>query len=167
LQDGVAALTADNTAIRFVGTKPDGTIQRGSFGEVAGSIEVGGAAVKAVSVEIKTESLTAGIDRLTTHLKSADFFSVKEHPTASFTSTSVAGSMVTGELTMLGKTNEISFPVTATVTGEGLSLTADFKIDRLQFGMNYGEGDIDKEVTLNVAVGAGSGEPAEGEGASE
>ncbi len=93
IEAGVAALTPDNTKIVFVGThsgaKPDP--RTGGFGKFLGKAEVDSAAktLKAVSAEIETSSLWTPIEKLTNHLKSADFFDVREHSLAAFQSTKI------------------------------------------------------------------------------
>lgn len=161
VESGSVTLDAENTKIGFEGTKPDGSHQ-GGFNEFSGTISVDpeSMAVEKISVEIQTESLWADDEKLAKHLKSADFFNVKEHPTASFESSSIESNdaaqdqyTVTGNLTLLGTSREISFPATATQQDGDLTLTSEFTIDRTDFGMDYGQGQVDNEVTIRVAVG--------------
>jgi polyisoprenoid-binding protein YceI len=96
--------------------------------------------------------------KLTTHLKSPDFFDTKENPDIKFESTMVEGKQganatVTGNLTLHGVTKTITVPVTVSVTKEGVTLAADFKIDRTEFGMSFEPDKIDKTVSLTVIVG--------------
>jgi polyisoprenoid-binding protein YceI len=163
---GSATLSPDNTKIQFVGThsppkQPDP--RTGGFAKFKGKAEVDAAtkALKAVSVEIETSSLFTEIgDRLTNHLKSPDFFSVREYPKATFESTKIAAgtggkATITGKLSLHGVTKEISFPATVEVGEKGLTLTSEFSIDRTQFGMNYGlaEGGVEPKVSMKVVVG--------------
>ncbi len=161
---GVAALTPDNMKIAFVGThsgdKPDP--RTGGFGKFMGKAEVDSAAktLKAVSAEIETDSLWTQIEKLTNHLKSADFFDVREHPQAAFKSTRIeasdaaAGSVrITGNLTLHGVTKEISFPATVSISDAGLTLTSKFTIDRSEFGMDFGAGKVENQVSLTVVIG--------------
>lgn len=94
---------------------------------------------------------------LTGHLKAGDFFGVKDHPTAKFVTTKIEkgdkGHTVTGKFTLLGKEKEISFPAEIKA-GETFELKAEFKIDRTDYGMTYGEGKVDKEVAIKVDVKA-------------
>src|SRR5688572_29531619 len=98
-------LTGDNTKIEFVGTKPTGK-HEGGFKKLSGTATVSDGGMK-IEAEIDCTSLYSDDPKLTQHLKAPDFFSVKDHPTAKFTSTKIekndAGYVVTGELTMLGK----------------------------------------------------------------
>jgi polyisoprenoid-binding protein YceI len=157
------ALTPDNTKIQFVGIhsgdKPDP--RTGAFEKFTGEAKIDAAAgtLSSVSVDIDTTSLKTDIEKLTDHLKSADFFNVNEHPTAKFASTKIeAGaegqSTITGNLTLLGVTKEISFPAKVAVQDGKLSLQAEFTIDRSEFGMTYGEGKVEYPVTMTVTVGS-------------
>lgn len=153
------ALTPENTTIQFVGLHADPAKpapRTGKFNEFSGAITTLDSELKAIKVEIDTASLTTEIEKLTNHLKSADFFNVNEHPKATFTSTKIepAGEgqvKVTGDLTLLGKTQSITFPATVD-TDETFSLQAEFKIDRTQFGMDYGTDSVLKEVDMTIAV---------------
>lgn len=152
-------LSADNTLIQFVGVhtdpeKPDP--RTGRFEDFTGTATVSDGNLQAVHVDINTESLTTEIEKLTTHLKSGDFFNVNEFPKAEFQSTSIedAGDgkvNITGDLTLLGKTNSILFPATVS-TDDGLAIDATFTIDRTQFGMDYGVENVKKEVEMTVKL---------------
>lgn len=164
IESGVAALTPENTKIVFVGThvgaKPDP--RTGGFEKFTGKAEVDPAAktLKSVSIEIETASLWTQIPNLTNHLKSPDFFDVREHPQAAFQSTKVeagaaaAGSVtITGKLTLHGVTKEVSFPATVSITDDGLTLTCKSAIDRTEFGMTFGPDRVEKQVSLTVVIG--------------
>jgi polyisoprenoid-binding protein YceI len=162
VKGGVATLSPENTKIQFVcahsGAKPDP--RTGGFAKFTGQAQVDPAtkSLKSVTIDIDTTSLFTEIDKLTTHLKSADFFEVRQHPTAKFVSTKITpGSegkaTITGKLTLHGVTKEISFPATALVSDSGLSLTSKFSIDRREFGMDYGQGKVENKVDLTVVVG--------------
>lgn len=76
--------------------------------------------------------------KLTGHLKSEDFFGVEKHPKATFVITKVNGSdgkyQVTGDLTIKGITNPISFDMNIYED----TAKADFKVDRTKFDIKYG-----------------------------
>lgn len=148
-------LTGTNTKVEWTGTKSDGK-HDGGFKKLKGTAVVDDESLS-FDVEIDCASLYSDNDKLTGHLKSPDFFSIKEHPTAKFKSTSVekgdSGYTVTGNLTLLGKTKEISFPAEIDTKGK-VSLKADFKIDRTEFGMTYGKGKVDEQVALRIRVDA-------------
>jgi polyisoprenoid-binding protein YceI len=152
-------LTGDTSKITFIGTKPKGK-HEGGFKKLNGTATVtdGNLETLKIEVEIDTDSLYSDDAKLTTHLKSSDFFDVKEHPKAKFKTTKVEKAEkvfnVTGELTMLGKTETIVFPATIVLKDDALAISTTFPIDRTKWGMNYGKGMIDDKVTLSVGVGA-------------
>ena len=94
---------------------------------------------------------------LTGHLKSPDFFGVKDHPKAKFKSTKVEkaddGYKVTGDLTLLGKKKTVIFPAEIS-EGDSLTLKAKFEINRQDFGMSYGKGKVNDEVEIRLDLNA-------------
>jgi polyisoprenoid-binding protein YceI len=154
-------LTGDNTKITFVGTKtkPMPGKHNGGFKTITGSASWTGTdfSTLKINVEIDMKSIYTDTDKLTDHLKTKDFFDVANNPTAKFESTKVEksgdGYKVTGKLTMHGKTSEISFPAKLAVDGGSLTLAGDFKINRHDWGVSYGKGMVDDDVSLSVKVG--------------
>ena len=159
----MAKLTPENTKIIFVGThvgdKPDP--RTGGFKEFSGEavIDESSKALKSVTVDIDTASLWTQHAKLTEHLNSPDFFETREHPKAKFVAKSIAPGRdpgtftITGDLTLLATTKEIEVPATVSIGDSGLSIKADFKIDRTQFGMDRLQQGVEKEVALTVVVG--------------
>jgi polyisoprenoid-binding protein YceI len=149
-------LTGDNTKITFVGTKPGGK-HEGGFKTVTGTATVDGNTLARVEVEIDVNSIYSDNEKLTAHLKSPDFFGVKDNPKATFKSTkidSTDGVKITGDLTINGKTKSVTFPAQVSYSGGTLKITSDFSIDKRDFGMTYGGGKIDDQVAIKVAVEA-------------
>ena len=112
-----------------------------------------------LEVEIDTASLFSDDPKLTAHLKSPDFFDVKNNPKAKFASTKSREDRqglhtITGDLTLNGKTKSISFPVEVSSAGGAMKIESEFKIDKRDFGMTYGGGKIDDEVAIKVVVDA-------------
>ncbi|NIG56592.1 YceI family protein [Chitinophaga sp. Cy-1792] len=97
--------------------------------------------------------------KLLGHLKSDDFFSVEKFPKADFVITSLKpkgnGTYdVTGNLTIKGITNPVSFPATVTVSGKQLTAKASITVDRTKYSIKYGsksffEGIGDKAIYDN------------------
>lgn len=83
--------------------------------------------------------------KLNGHLKDGDFFEVEKFPTAAFKITSVQknndkiyNSIVTGDLTVKGKTNTISFPAKIAYSKGVVSLVSNkFSFDRQKFNVAY------------------------------
>lgn len=81
--------------------------------------------------------------KLEGHLKSDDFFSVANHPTATLVFTSVEATgknsyEVTGDLTIKGITKAITFDLSV----YGSKATAGLKVDRAQYDVRYGSGSF-------------------------
>ncbi len=160
----VYGLSEDST-IGFVGSKVTGS-HEGGFKSFTGTVSVAGGMAEGSSVEvtIDTTSLWADNDKLTGHLQSADFFDVATYPTASFTSTEIAGGTeggytLTGNLDLHGVTKQISFPATIEVGEHGLSASAEFSINRMDFGIVYaGKADdlIREEVLIKLDLRSAS-----------
>jgi polyisoprenoid-binding protein YceI len=159
LAGGNFTLDGKNTKIEFVGTKPGGK-HDGGFQAVTGSASATGTDPTTLKfeVEIDTTSLYTDTPKLTTHLKSPDFFNVKTHPKAKFASSKVEkagdGYTVTGALTLLGKSKTISFPAKISVAEGGLTIVSQFDINRQDYGMSFGTGKVNDEVKIKVAVKA-------------
>jgi len=152
-------LTGENTHITFVGKKPDGK-HTGGFKKLTGSAIIVDGKIESLKAEvtIDTDSLYSDDAKLTGHLKSPDFFDVKNHPTATFKITKVEKAdkiyTVTGELTLLGKTKTVTFPASIATTGDAVLVSTSFPIDRTLWGMTYGKGKIEDKVELTIKVTA-------------
>ncbi len=92
--------------------------------------------------------------KLVNHLKSDDFFSAEEHPVATFKTTrfvknheSATGEqtyIVTGDLTIKGITNTVSFPVNTEAENGLLTATGTAILDRTKWDIKYNSGSIFK-----------------------
>jgi polyisoprenoid-binding protein YceI len=141
----------------------------GGFRDFTGTVTVAGEEVTGVDLTIDTRSIWSDSDRLTNHLKSEDFFQVETYPTATFEAAQIvpvdsagATHLITGNLTMHGKTNSVTFPATITTTGGTVNATADFIIDRTQWDILYtGKADdlIENNVRLLLDVTAATEQP--------
>lgn len=156
---------ADPSTVEFVGSKVTRS-HNGGFKNFAGEFKVvnGRVADTGNKVLIDASSLWADDNRLTSHLKSPDFFNVAQNPTATFVSTSVGqakdGPTVTGDLTLHGVTKSISFPAKVEVSESAVNVTAEFAINRLDFEIKYPgmvNDLIRKEVVLKLNVKAAPG----------
>ncbi len=102
-----------HSSVEFVGRHLMVTKVRGSFSDVAGTIDVAENPLDShVSVSIATDSISTGAADRDGHLKSADFFDVENNPTMTFESTSVrskgSGWVLEGDLTIKGVTNSVA-----------------------------------------------------------
>ena len=139
--DRVLAITPSNSKVEFVGAKVTAS-HPGGFTDFAGKVEIGDPIEKSqIEVTIQTASLYADKEKLTKHLKSPDFFDVGTFPTATFRSAEIKksadGHTVAGDLTLHGVTKRIAFPVTVTATDGAISASAEFSINRQDYGISY------------------------------
>jgi polyisoprenoid-binding protein YceI len=107
-----------HTTVEFAVKHMMFTTVRGRFKDVKGTIEADeqNPDRSTVNVEIATASIDTGSADRDTHLRSADFLDVENHPTITFRSKRVEGAQkkegdqfrVTGDLTIRGTTKEIT-----------------------------------------------------------
>lgn len=98
---------------------------------------------------IASEDLAADKDSHTKfvgHLSSPDFFDVKKYPTSKFDLKSIekkgADHIAKGDLTFIGQTHPIEFPITMTVDKGVAKGQGTAKIDRTKWGLKYGSGSF-------------------------
>jgi polyisoprenoid-binding protein YceI len=116
---------------------------------VNGNQVVGGTVV----VDMKTLKATDITDaanhaKFVGHMSSDDFFNAEKYPTSTFKITSVkpiAGAKgdvdnatITGDMTIKGVTQQISFPAKVGVKNGVAAATGKVTIDRTKFGLKYG-----------------------------
>jgi len=140
----------------------------GRFDKLEGKFNIDAAKPESSSIDvtIDTDSINTANSKRDGHLKSGDFFSVKEFPKATFKSksfkkTSEGKYEVAGDLTIRGQTK----PMTVTVEdtgratgqkGEVAGIRSIFTFKRSEFGMNYmvGKGLAD-EVEMIISLEGG------------
>ena len=159
LQADELQLIKKDSAIEFVGSKPDGSHKGGfkSF-EVAAIADFEDPSRSSFNIQIDAKSLWSDADKLTNHLKNPDFFHVRKFPAIIFESREIVPvtdsdtpkAVIKGDLQMLGKTVAMDVPITATVTEDSVEVVAEFEIDRTKWGMNYGQGKIDNTVKIKA-----------------
>lgn len=135
------AISPSNSKVEFVGAKVTAS-HPGGFTDFAGKVQLAEPLESSkIEVTIQTASLFADKEKLAKHLRSPDFFDVAQFPTATFRSTEIRkdgqGHVVSGELTLHGVTKQISFPASVSASDTKLSASAEFSIDRKDFGINY------------------------------
>jgi polyisoprenoid-binding protein YceI len=107
-------------------------------------------------VSVESETLDTGIDLRDKHLKKKDYLDVAQYMLLSFKSTGVSSGdksgsyLVKGNLTIKDVTKEVQFPFTAEVTGDAISLTGGFKINRRDY--NVGGKSISMSDTVDVEI---------------
>jgi polyisoprenoid-binding protein YceI len=150
----------ETSAIDFIGSKVTGS-HKGGFKKFTGELNVieDRLVPAGNKVVIDMDSTWSDTDKLTGHLKTADFFDVPKFPTATFVTTAIekgaTNSTVTGNLTLHGVTKQISFPATIQFTNGAVNLNAEFFLNRNDFDIKYaGKADdlIRQEVVLKLKV---------------
>lgn len=141
-----AKVIKEKSSIEFIGAKVTGD-HNGKFNDFDGSIEYAAATPQRVSFTMDLGSLQTDEPKLDTHLKTPDFFDVAQYPTATFTSTSLTPAppgapegtthILSGTLNMHGVTKEVTIPVMAQQSTEGVRATSDFTINRHDWGISY------------------------------
>jgi len=133
----------EQSSIDWIGRKVTGE-HNGKIKITSGEVVVNGNAIKGGSFVMDMTSITSDSERLTGHLKNDDFFSVEKNPTSKFVITKVTSAgaeriNITGNLTIKGITESITFP--ASVKKEGNAIVAVAKnvlVNRAKFDIRYG-----------------------------
>lgn len=168
----VYKVDAAQSSVKWIGKKVTGE-HSGNVTISSGSLSTTNNAVTAGTVEIDLTTITntditdpASNAKLLGHLKSADFFNVASFPKATLVITSSkvksAGTYdVTGNLTIKGITQPITFPATIQTTADKINATAVLTIDRTKYDIKYrsasffsdlGDKAIDNDFVLNVKL---------------
>ncbi len=134
---------APESKILFVGSKITGS-HEGGFKTFTGQFSVadGKLAGTGQIITIDMKSIWSDNEKLTGHLKNEDFFNVEKYPQSTFELTSVSSGennsyQVSGNLTLLETTKNITFPATVTIQGDIADIHAKFNINRKDFGVVY------------------------------
>lgn len=150
----------DNSQVEFVGSKVTGK-HDGGFKSFSGTIDLVNKKPEEskVSVDIDTTSIYSDDDKLTGHLKSADFFEVEKYPKATFVSTKITPDpakgaenyTVTGDFNLHGQKKSITFPAKITVNDSDVLVESEFSINRKDFGIVYA-GKTDDLIRDDVVI---------------
>ncbi len=161
----------NKSTVTWIGRKVTGE-HTGAIKIATGKLITEGKNLKSGNFEMDMATITCTdltgeyMDKLVGHLKADDFFGVEKFPTSKFEITSVKPiskniANITGNLTIKGITNSITFP--ANVSFKGNTLMAEAKkvmVDRTKFDIRYGSksffnlGDkaIDNDFELNIKL---------------
>ena len=144
------ALKVDAKASTFnwLGKKFTGE-HNGTIGVQNGSLVVNGGKLSGGEFTIDMKSIKcldltdAGYNaKLIGHLTSPDFFDVAKYPTATLkikkaTAKTATNYDITGDLTINGVTQSITFSAVVTIAKGATTATAKFEVDRTKFGSKY------------------------------
>jgi len=167
-QGATYALNLDSSNVNWKAYHKGGFAPRwGTLNIQSGELTVDGDQVTAGTFTIDVNSLWVDpasvteadkkVEDLQAHLKSADFFHAEAHPTAIFEVTSItdlagtaassavegANKTVSGNLTLLDSTINISFPARIAVENNVASVSAKFTVDRTAWGLKFGTAEAD------------------------
>ena len=157
MQDTITIWQLDpaHTTIEFAVKHMMFTTVRGRFRNFTGTVRVDerNPDKSQVNVEIEAASIDTGVGDRDTHLRSADFLDVENHPKLTFRSIRIEGAYkkegdrfrITGDLEIRGK----AMPVTLDATFEGLGkdpwgnqragFAARTEIDRREWGLRWNQ----------------------------
>jgi polyisoprenoid-binding protein YceI len=130
---------------------------RGHFQNFTGAITVAEDGTPSVTAEIAVDSVSTNNEKRDAHVKSADFFEVEKHPTATFRSTGVRPDgddyALDGEFTLRGITKPVSLNLEFNGVNPGMGqgevagFEASVVLNRKDFGI-----DIDMPLETGGAV---------------
>ncbi len=142
-EGGTKYVFTEASTVNFVGSKVTGS-HSGGFKKVNGhfTLKEGVLAGNDHKVVIDIKSIWSDSDKLTEHLKAADFFDAEKYPEATFDVTSLtkhsdSSYKVAGNFTLHGVTKNITFDATSTQTGDVVKIDSKFDINRKDFGIVY------------------------------
>lgn len=134
----------ETSTIGFTGSKVTGA-HDGGFRSFKGSFAMEGEQLVGENnqIVIEMDSLWSDNERLTGHLKNADFFEVETYTESSFKLSNVIPGQekdaytLSGDFTLHGVTKSIKFPATITREEDNIRLKSEFVIKRKDYGIVY------------------------------
>ncbi len=135
----------------------------GRFNDFSGTFTIDreNPAKSSFALTINPQSVDTNNQKRDDHLRSPDFFNVKQFPVISFKSTAIkaieGGLQVTGEFTLHGVTKAVTFPIYGGKTAEfpkgvvRTGYTTELTIKRSDFGMDKMREGIGDEVLIAVS----------------
>ena len=130
----------------------------GRFDEFSGNftLDPDDAGKCSFGLTIKTESVDTNNPKRDSHLRSPDFFNVKQFPALTFKSTAVkaveGGYQVTGDLEIHGVKKAITVPFTFKKTATGGVFASTFTVNRNDFKLGKPGGDVGEQIKLDISV---------------
>jgi len=145
----------EKSSIKFVAAKVTRD-HHGEFKNFDGSIGYAGGKPTSIAFDIDLNSVEVDEPKLTNHLKTPDFFDVAKYPKATFTSTSLTETapgmyQLKGVLDLHGMKKDVTIPVKAEQSADGVHTTSEFTINRQDWGIAY-KGMPDDLIKDNVLI---------------
>ncbi|WP_299362966.1 YceI family protein [Winogradskyella sp.] len=108
-----------------------------------------------ITGKITVSSIKTGIDSRDEHLLKEDYFDVETYKYITLQSTSISKKSDTeysvgANLTIKGKTKQITIPVTVKRTDKGYKIASSFQINRRDYGVGGGSLVMSKTVKIKV-----------------
>ena len=152
-------------------------LKSGEVSVANGELTAGDFVIDMLSLKADPASVTEKDKKaadLEAHLKNADFFDVEKNPTADFKITNVANletagsdavaganKTISGNLTLKGKSVNVTFPAKVTVADGTASIQAKFTVNRADWGIQFGTSETDpaewmisKDIEIGIDVKA-------------
>lgn len=152
-------------------------VKSGDISIEGGQVTAGNFNIDMTSIKVDPASVTEADKKpadLEAHLKNPDFFNVEKNPVSDFKITSVtdlaetpqdaiagANKTVSGNLTLLGKTMNVTFPAKVDVADNTAAIQAKFTVNRADWGIKFGtteanpaEWMISKDIEISIDVKA-------------
>ena len=152
-------------------------VKSGDLSVEGGQVAAGNFVIDMNSLKVDPASVTEKDKKpedLVAHLKNEDFFNVTKNPVSDFKITSVAdlkeapkdavagaNKTVSGNLTLLGKTMNVTFPAKVDVAEGTAAVQAKFTVNRADWGIKFGTSEADpaewmisKDIEIAVDVKA-------------
>lgn len=157
LEEGKYVVQPQESSVKWIAHKSfvDGYEDTGIVPIASGTVSIKDSKVASGTVSFdmtgitaqQTSNTNAGTEQLTEHLKSNDFFAVKEYPSSTLSvlstdsiasTTAKTDYSVTADLTLKGRTNRITFPVDVGMQQDVLRVRGTMSIDRTRWGIRFG-----------------------------
>lgn len=147
---GAKQIDNANVKITFRGFGPD-KIHNGSFGKIDSKLVANGDNITGEIIVDMNSLLADNVEKLTPHLKSADFFDVAKYPTATFKISSFKNGKISGVMTIHGVSKNVTVDVLSLETNP-IRYSSTFNIDMKEFGINQKFANEVVEVTVIVPL---------------
>ena len=171
IKEEVYTVDVANSSIGWSAKKVGGG-HTGTVKITEGSLVYNGKSLQKGVFLMDMSSITSDNARVTTHLKSPDFFSAEKNPSSKFEITKVTAAgkervNITGNLTIKGITHPLTFPATVK-QGKGVvvAVASGIRVDRTKYDIKFrsktffgdiGDKAIDDEFELNINLTAKKG----------
>ena len=155
--NGRYLLDADASTLEYGAYKITGSGHKGTVDLSSGYLVVEDGEFTAGEFIVDMTTITESTDStgFITHVMSEDFFDVEDYPESKFVVNDIEydsgdSYIITGDLTIMDTTDEISFPAEMEENDGDLIVNAEFTIDRTKWGIIYGSGSFFKEIGDNA-----------------